>query len=191
MPQNKPLSTQIMNVRIFLQTCPLVVLTLLYGVAACAQPHWPQFRGPNGLGISTSAQPPVQFGPDQNVLWKSATPAGYSSPCVWGDRVFLTGVDGNNLVTLAFDRSNGKELWCKEVAVEKLEAHYKTSSPVTATPTADGERVYAYFGSFGLIAYRLWTRWPGGLAQTDPHTEEQIRHVGFAHSAQGCADSTD
>jgi outer membrane protein assembly factor BamB len=65
----------------------------------------------------------------------------------------MTGVDGNNLITLAIDRSNGKELWRKEVAVEKLEAHHKTSSPVTATPAADGERVYVYFGSFGLITY--------------------------------------
>lgn len=133
----------------------LTVLALLLTCSSAlfAQPHWPQFRGPNGLGISTSAQPPVQFGPDQNVIWKVATPAGHSSPCVWGDRVFLTGVDGKKLITLAIDRSNGKELWRKEVAVEKLEAHHKTSSPVTATPAADGECVYAYFGSFGLIAY--------------------------------------
>jgi outer membrane protein assembly factor BamB len=133
----------------------LTVVFLLACVPALfAQPHWPQFRGPNGTGISSSAQPPVQFGPDQNVLWKYATPAGYSSPCVWGDRVFLTGVDGNNLITLAIDRSTGKELWRKEVAVEKLEEHHPTSSPVTATPAADGERLYVYFGSFGLLAYR-------------------------------------
>jgi len=63
-------------------------------------------------------------------------------------------VDGNNLITLAVDRSNGKEVWRQTVAVEKLEEHHPTSSPVTATPAADGERVYVYFGSFGLIAYR-------------------------------------
>jgi outer membrane protein assembly factor BamB len=62
-------------------------------------------------------------------------------------------VEGNNLITLAIDRSSGKELWRKEVEVEKLEAHHKTSSPVTATPAGDGDHVYVYFGSFGLIAY--------------------------------------
>jgi outer membrane protein assembly factor BamB len=62
-------------------------------------------------------------------------------------------VDGTNLVTLAFDRSNGKQVWRKELPVEKLESHHATSSPATATPAADGERVYVYFGSFGLIAY--------------------------------------
>src|SRR5688572_4173912 len=97
---------------------PLVCVPTIF-----AQPHWPQFRGPNGLGISTSAQPPVQFGLNENVLWKVATPAGHSSPCVSGDRVFLTGVDGNNLITLAIDRSNGKELWRHSVSVEKLAPH--------------------------------------------------------------------
>jgi hypothetical protein len=135
-------------------SAPLTVLLLLVcNPAIYAQPHWPQFRGPNGLGISTSAKPPIQFGPEQNLLWKTAAPAGHSSPCVWGDRVFLTGVEGNNLITLAIDRSSGKELWRKEVEVEKLEAHHKTSSPVTATPAGDGDHVYVYFGSFGLIAY--------------------------------------
>jgi len=135
------------------QTPLILVFILVCGPSILAQPYWPQFRGPNGQGISTNGQPPVQFGPDQNVIWKAAVPPGHSSPCVWGTWVFLTGVDGTNLVTLAIDRSNGKQLWRKEIPVEKLESHHETSSPATATPAADGERVYVYFGSFGLIAY--------------------------------------
>ncbi|MSU35022.1 MAG: hypothetical protein EXS36_07895 [Pedosphaera sp.] len=41
----------------------------------------------------------------------------------------------------------------ESASVEKLQAHHVTSSPVTATPAADGERVYVYFASFGLIAF--------------------------------------
>src|SRR5262245_19186993 len=32
--------------------------------------EWPQFRGPNGSGISSSADVPVEFGPDSHVAWK-------------------------------------------------------------------------------------------------------------------------
>ena len=53
---------------------------------------WPQFRGPNSSGLG-EGRPPVHFGPDQNVLWKTAVGAGLSSPIVWEDRVFLTEVD--------------------------------------------------------------------------------------------------
>jgi len=130
-----------------------LVVPLICIPASFAQPHWPQFRGPNGTGISPNGKPPMQFGPDQAVIWKRTTPDGQSSPCVWGDRVFLTGVEGTNLITLAIDRSNGKELWRKQVTVGKLEEQHRTGSAATATPTADGERVYAYFGSFGLLAY--------------------------------------
>ena len=73
---------------------------------------WPQFRGPNSSGLG-EGKPPVHFGPDQNVLWKTAVGAGLSSPIVWEDRVFLTEVDQPNkqLSTLFIDRRTGKILW--------------------------------------------------------------------------------
>ncbi len=56
------------------------------------EPIWPQFRGPNGSGHAAEDQnPPVKFGPTQNVLWKTPVPLGHSSPCIWGDHIFLTG----------------------------------------------------------------------------------------------------
>ena len=52
---------------------------------------WPQFRGFNSFGLAhENAKPPVQFGPDQNLLWKVALPIGHSSPCIWDDNIFLT-----------------------------------------------------------------------------------------------------
>lgn len=88
-----------------------------------------------------------------NVAWKIATPAGFSSPCAWGRQVFVTGYEGKQLLTMAVDRSNGRELWRQRITVEKMEKHHATGSPVTSTPAADGERVYVFFGSFGLVAY--------------------------------------
>ncbi len=80
---------------------------------AAATPNWPQFHGPNSSGVAESDKPPVEFGPETNLLWKIEVPAGLSSPCVWGDRIFLTAAEGEKLVTLAVNRRDGKELWRK------------------------------------------------------------------------------
>ena len=53
---------------------------------------WPSFRGINCSGLAARDQdPPVIFGPAQNVLWKASLPSGHSSPCIWGDFIFITG----------------------------------------------------------------------------------------------------
>ena len=116
---------------------------------------WPQFRGPNSSGLG-EGRPPVHFGPDQNVLWKTAVGAGLSSPIVWEDCVFLTEVDQPNkhLSTLCIDRRTGKILWRCTVAPEQIEKVHDLSSPAGATPATDGESVYVYFGSYGLVSVR-------------------------------------
>ncbi|MES2470442.1 MAG: PQQ-binding-like beta-propeller repeat protein [Verrucomicrobiota bacterium] len=128
-----------------------------------APPHWSQFRGPNASGVAEAAQPPVQFGPEKNLRWKTAVPPGLSAPVVWGDRIFLTALAEQKLITLAFDATNGRELWRQAAPAETLEKCHEFSSPAAPTPCTDGERVYAYFGSFGLIAYdfsgkEVWRR---------------------------------
>jgi outer membrane protein assembly factor BamB len=117
---------------------------------------WPQFRGPNSSGLG-EGKPPVHFGPDQNVLWKTAVASGLSSPILWGQRVFLTEFDptSQKLATLGIDRRTGKILWRRAVAAERIEKVHELSSPASATPATDGERVYVYFGSYGLVCYDL------------------------------------
>ena len=130
---------------------------------SAATPQWPQFRGPNGSGVADDARPPIHFGPDTNLLWKTALPPGLSAPVVWGNHLFLTARDSDQLVTLAFDTRNGRELWRRVAPAEKIESCHSFSSPAASTPCTDGERVYSYFGSFGLIAYdfagkEVWRR---------------------------------
>jgi len=134
-----------------------LVLGLLAFASALsgATPQWPQFRGPNGSGVADDARPPVHFGADTNLLWKTAVPPGLSSPVVWGDRIFLTARASNQLVTLAFDAHNGRELWRRVAPAEQIEKCHPFSSPAASTPCTDGQRVYAYFGSFGLLAYEF------------------------------------
>jgi len=116
--------------------------------------NWPRFRGLDGAGVADSEKPPVEFGPEKNVLWQVATPSGPSSPCIWKDRIFLTAFDGGKLWTLCLDRTTGKELWRRDAGAEKIETFLANQgSPAAATPATDGERVIVYFGSCGLIAY--------------------------------------
>ena len=58
---------------------------------AAAQENWPQFRGPGARGVGDSATLPLQWAPGTNVVWRTAVPGrGWSSPIVWGERIFLT-----------------------------------------------------------------------------------------------------
>ena len=129
-----------------------------FGVAAqkTGNPWWPQFRGPNSSGIGAGA-PPLHFGPNQNVVWKTAVGSGLSSPVVWDDRIFLTEFDPANkqLSTLGIERRTGKILWRRTVAPKQIEEVHELSSPAGATPVTDGESVFVYFGSYGLLSYDL------------------------------------
>jgi outer membrane protein assembly factor BamB len=128
------------------------LLLSLLGTQASAD--WPRFRGPNGSGVSEEkGELPVRFGPSENVAFTTELPPGISSPVVAGGRVYITGLRGKDLVTLALDESTGKVLWEKRAPAESLEKVHPTSSPAASTPAVDGARVVVFFGSFGLLAY--------------------------------------
>ncbi|MGI9244317.1 MAG: PQQ-binding-like beta-propeller repeat protein [Verrucomicrobiales bacterium] len=131
--------------------CSLVAL-LPPSTHAAEAGSWNQFRGPGGSGIADGCRPPVEIG-ETNLAWKVPIPAGLSAPALSDSRIFLTAVEEGRLVTLAFEKSSGQLAWRKEAPEVPLERVHETSSPATPTPLVDGERVYVYFGSFGLICY--------------------------------------
>ena len=52
--------------------------------------YWPQWRGPTWNGVAPLADPPVNWSETENVRWKMPIDgAGWGSPVVWGDRIFL------------------------------------------------------------------------------------------------------
>jgi outer membrane protein assembly factor BamB len=143
--------------------------------------NWPQYRGiaASGLGDGT---PPLRWNTEtgENIRWKTPIPGlGYSSPVVWGDRLFLTtavpakgdaevklGLYGDikpvknegaqSFQVLCLDRRTGKILW-QQTAVQttpKIKRHPK-SSHANPTPATDGQRLIVSFGSEGLYAYSL------------------------------------
>ena len=53
--------------------------------------NWPQWRGPDGSGISSETNLPSEWSPTKNIKWKTAIEGrAHSSPIVWGNKVFLT-----------------------------------------------------------------------------------------------------
>src|SRR6185369_6766569 len=126
---------------------------VLLAAASAGAANWPQFRGPGGLGLAEGPEPPVHFGPQSNVVWQLATPAGNSSPVIWGYKLFITGHDKTAIETLCIDRTKGTMLWRKSAPSSKFEPAHNLSGPATSTPVTDGNRIFVYFGSFGLLAY--------------------------------------
>ncbi len=53
--------------------------------------NWPQWRGPDGQGVSTESKLPDAWSPSTNIAWKADLPGrAHSSPIVWNKHVFVT-----------------------------------------------------------------------------------------------------
>jgi outer membrane protein assembly factor BamB len=161
-----------------------IAFTALLAAVLTAFPHgqsawdrnWPMWRGPAGIGLSTTANPPTEWSETKNVRWKVEIPGrGHSSPIVWNDRIYVTtavpvGVAGDaqhaprgtlaqrgvhKFLVLALDRKTGKTVW--EQTVREAEPHERShvdnGTWASSSPFTDGERLYAYFESFGLYAF--------------------------------------
>jgi len=152
--------------RYIIRAALIVAFLLMYfaNTTRASEPVWPQFRGPGGLGIAPDNQAyTTKLDMSKNLLWKTEVPKGHSSPCIWGDSIFITARSGKSLETICIDRGNGNIKWRKAVESETMEKISSTNSHASPTPVCDGKRVYVYFGSFGLLAYdfdgnELWKK---------------------------------
>ena len=104
---------------------------------------------------AADAAPPVEFGPSNRLLWKTPLPPGHSSPVVWGERIFLTSFDAGTkrLELICIGAKTGAILWRRAAPATAIEPTHEMSNPATAFPALDGERVYGYFSSYGLMAF--------------------------------------
>lgn len=145
------------------------IIVLLFNLIASGREgkvYWNQFRGPNGQGVVEADRIAVDFGPESNVLWKTVTPAGHSSPVIWNNRIFLTASESANekeLITFCINRKDGRILWRQVVQAETKVGFHPLNNPASSTPTADERNVYVYFGTYGLICYdhagnEVWRR---------------------------------
>jgi len=168
---------------------PLLWLRMPGPLSGQPQEHWPQFRGPEARGIASGTNLPDRWSATENIAWKTDLPGrAWSSPIVWGNRVFLTtAINRGELETpkkglylggnrpeapkvpqehkvICLDLISGKVLWEQSVHQGPPQGpiHIKNSF-ASETPVTDGERVYAYFGNLGLFCFDLegspaWSR---------------------------------
>src|SRR5262249_48563745 len=115
--------------------------------------RWPRFRGPNGSGVAEVDKPPIQFGPSTKLLWKCAMAPGHSSPVLGVEPFFGGGVEKKRVGVMAIGGREGNLFWSKIAPAKKFEKPPPSTTPAASTPTTDGQRVYVYFGSYGLLAY--------------------------------------
>ncbi len=130
----------------------LKVLLALFAASSLWAADWLQFRGPNGSGVADSAEPPTEFGP-QEVVWRASLPSGHSSPVLAGDRIFLTGTDGDELLTICLRRRDGRVLWRRAAPRDRVSELNRLNHPASPSPASDGANVYVFFGDYGLLSY--------------------------------------
>jgi outer membrane protein assembly factor BamB len=132
---------------------------------------WPRWRGPSGQGYVVPGKYANTWSPTRNVKWRvPVAGAGNSSPIVWGDRIFLTTAQNNGarLSLVAFNRTDGKQLWDTVVPTDGVEHVHQKNGHASATPVTDGRMIYASFGRHGLVGFDmsgkiLWHRKFGAI----------------------------
>jgi outer membrane protein assembly factor BamB len=158
--------------------CLLVVSWWLPCTTRAAD-NWPQFRGPAASGVSAKSGLPDTWSAADRVAWKTQIPGrGWSSPIVWGERIFITTAikEGGEIepvkrglylggdrpapkevhrwMVYCLDLETGRIVWEKEVHHGVPQhGHHLKNSLASETPVTDGERVYAYFGNVGLFCF--------------------------------------
>jgi len=121
-----------------LGAAPLIVPTLVSPTLAARQraessartpadpANWPRFRGPNSNPVSENPNLPLRWSKTENVEWVADVPGvGWSSPVVWGNRVFITAATSDKPMkqpALGVDYSNEylAELRKKGLSAEEI-----------------------------------------------------------------------
>ncbi len=165
-----------------LQTLVLTFVSALLAAGSAAAQQWPQWRGPNGLGISVETGVPTSWSSDDGIAWRAPLEGlGTSTPVVWGDRIFLTSQigsgpidergaqfpgtrraasrgpdDGVTLVVQAFRRGDGRIEWEHRLPADgRIPAVHRNHNLATPSVVTDGERLFAWFGNGQVVALGL------------------------------------
>ena len=154
-----------------------ILLLVVLPIHASGSDHWPQFRGPNATGVADNPNLPERWTMSENVDWKRELPGrGWSSPVVWGERVFLTTVVNeeeaeepkkglyfggdrpepptatHHWKVYCLDLGTGAVIWEKLLhSGAPLGPLHIKNSYASETPVTDGEHLYVYFGNLGLF----------------------------------------
>jgi outer membrane protein assembly factor BamB len=146
-----------------LKPIPLLLPTLLLALAArvaSASDNSPAdskyFRSDAGVARSAGSLPDNLDAPDV-LSWRTPLDPGHSTPILNGGKIFLTTFrpDSKQLATIALDEKTGRLLWRNALVPERVEQTHQIGSPATASVACDGQRLYVFFGSTGVLCYDL------------------------------------
>lgn len=131
-----------------------IALTLCFLSVGWAE-NWPGFRGPTRQGVSSEGDLPLHWTQGRNVLWKTPTTgSAWSSPIVWGGRIFLTTAanGGSSCHVLSLDARTGRVLWDEHVFDQQTLTKRRQNSYASPTPVTDGQSVFAVFADGSIVA---------------------------------------
>jgi len=118
-------------------------------------PRWTGFLGPE-RSLSTADSLPLTWSPEENIAWRvEPTGFGQSSPVIWGDKVFVTSVEGDDKEkyhTTAYALADGKKLWQHTIDSTLPVENTNYVSRAAPTPAVDADSLYVLFESGDLLA---------------------------------------
>jgi outer membrane protein assembly factor BamB len=114
--------------------------------------NWPSWRGPDNNGICKEKKVPIEWSATKNMAWKLTLPGpGSSTPAIWGDRMFLTCVEKNDVLLMAIG-TDGKEKWRSKLGVTgKLKINKAEANEASNSCSTDGKHLWAFDGT-GIFA---------------------------------------
>ena len=120
----------------------LAAILALASTAGAGEGEWTRFRGPNGSGISEAVTVPAKW-TERDYNWKVKLPGiGYSSPVIWGERIFVTCAEPETAkrLILCLRSADGRVQWQREYP-SRTYAQHRDNCYATATPAVDAEGV--------------------------------------------------
>ena len=136
--------------RLYLSVCSLLLLQ----VTLARADNWPQWRGVHSDGISTEKNIPTKWSKSEKIVWRTPMPgqAG-ATPCIWGDRIYATSAEANDLVLLCLSTVDGKVLWKQKVGEGNQDARAGEGNSASPSPSTDGQHVWVFFGTGAIACY--------------------------------------
>jgi outer membrane protein assembly factor BamB len=130
------------------------LLSLVLASLAQAE-NWPQWRGAKLDGVSQEKDLPVKWSKTEGIAWRLEMPgAAGATPVVWGDKIFLTSVDKDNLVLMCVG-THGKEIWRQTVSQGNKDVRGDEGNSASNSPCTDGEHVWAMMADGMLACYTV------------------------------------
>ena len=132
-----------------------VVLCLVVASPVGSAGNWGSWRGPTSNGVSTETDIPTEWSAEKNVAWRLPLPgpAG-ATPVVWDNRIFVTTIDGENLLLLCIN-TDGQEQWRRQIGRGNKDVRGDEGNSASPSPVTDGKHVWSCMATGDLACFTV------------------------------------